>query len=864
MNTAANLALHGLSAQDVLRESFLFRDLEGSQIVHLRRIIAKHPLRISAVYLVLTIAWTIATALGAMRTDTYTFALHFVPHASMFALIIGTIIYPLHLLWMPIGAYLLMFTAQATIPYFAPAGTPEDLLQLGPYWIGLLLTIVTGVTPGLICRALVQRLVQRMTSFSVDLVISLASGLIFTLFVVAQILLFRWIILANYPELVSVIGVDGPYIKAGLMRAALGGITVSGFLIGVLQYPSYRDLITAVMFATLFPVLALLGYYGLSLHKTMDMVCLGGIFAIMLPMRLVVPTIALGMVTYIAMTGALISGAPPDNPTEWVIQVYSIITLAIVVVILALRANGSHLLNQQTSSVRRLNTVRNYAGVGIFSVDVNTRLVSVDPVTQRMLGAPPQFDIATMMRKFGEREQRELRRLLFQRPGETTTLLARMREMPGVARSRVIRLFLWYEKTQENTPVVYGLVVDVTGEHIQERALKETLAELSIRQDQQKQMFSIISHELRTPASVISMLVDDLAEPAIEPSRIRQRLREATDQLLGVLTDMRQAVNPEKNLPVNLVALTPSDLAESIRNTFEMQARTAGVSIRLRLGDGANETVMGDSVRVKQIIGNLIRNAIIHSRCSTITLTYRSAPSTNLKERMGVWSVTDNGIGIAADQVDRLFQPFERGGDDARNRADGSGLGLYIVRTAAELLGGTVEFFPAPEGGAGYHIRMPEPLATPEQLAHEQNAEEIQIDFSQMHLLLAEDNSLVAEVTSARLRKHFASVNVVGSGREALDYIETNSPDIVITDLFMPEMPGDELTRILRSDGFDKPIIGLTAAVVGDDMRQFEMAGASCVMTKPLDEAALMRFLRQDAIARMPAATPSDSEAVAG
>ena len=88
-------------------------------------------------------------------------------------------------------------------------------------------------------------------------------------------------------------------------------------------------------------------------------------------------------------------------------------------------------------------------------------------------------------------------------------------------------------------------------------------------------------------------------------------------------------------------------------------------------------------------------------------------------------------------------------------------------------------------------------------------------------------------------------VEVVGSGREALDLIAQDPPDVVVTDLFMPEMSGDELTRTLRANGFTKPIIGLTAAVVGDDMRQFEKAGASTVMTKPLDDTALMRFLRK-------------------
>jgi signal transduction histidine kinase len=179
---------------------------------------------------------------------------------------------------------------------------------------------------------------------------------------------------------------------------------------------------------------------------------------------------------------------------------------------------------------------------------------------------------------------------------------------------------------------------------MQERTLKETLAELSMRQDQQKQLFSIISHELRSPASVISMLVEDIDKTAPNFDQQFSMLREASDQMMGTLTDMRQAVNPEKNLPVNLRPFVPADLAETTRNIYDLQAKAANVTLRLRLGDGAHETCVGDTVRIKQIVGNLIRNAIIHSQCTTITISYRAAYGTSSLERTGVWSVTDDGM----------------------------------------------------------------------------------------------------------------------------------------------------------------------------------------------------------------------------
>jgi len=843
MALKTTFAISNNKTPDDLRDSLLFRDLDGSQLLRLRSQIADHPARHTLIYLAFTAIWALGLAFGAESHGTPELAIYFVPHSALFALVLGLLIYPARMIYWPILAFVGLYFAQAIIPtYNLPSpDQAKDIYQM--LWTGLAVNLFIGSVVGVILRIALNALDKRLSPYTVDLTISVVTGVFFTLVSIATIT--GMITAFASAEGVALMAANEDFLMQAAIRCGYGGIVVSTFFIGMIQFPRPSDVVWAMPFALAFPILATLGRYGFQLHVILDAIALCAIFAVVLPIRLVVPTLTVGMLIYATMTGAIVTPPTIETNSDLIIEIYALIALGIVIFVLGLRSHGNHLQDQQVSSLRRLNTVRNYAGVGVFAVDLTSRMVSVDPVTQRMLGVPQSFDVASMMRKFGDHEQKELRRMMFQRPGDTTTLLARLRQAPGSNMHRVIRLFLWYERSFDNSPVVYGLVVDVTGEHLQERALKETLAELSIRQDQQKQMFSIISHELRTPASVISMLIDDLNDEQADRPHLTKRLREATDQLLGVLTDMRQAVNPEKNLPINPVPFVPADLAESIRNTFEMQAQASGITIRLRFGEGANEMVLADSVRIKQILGNLIRNAIIHSRCSAITVTYRSSIGDNLDDRTGVWSITDDGIGIAPEEVERLFQPFQRGGQDARNRADGSGLGLYIVRTTAQLLGGSVTYFPAPEGGAGYHVRIAEPLASAEDLRQVAHMDDDSVDFGEMYVLLAEDNALVAEVTSARLRKFMGRVEVVGSGRAALDLIAVDPPDVVVTDLFMPEMSGDELTRTLRANGFTKPIIGLTAAVVGDDMRQFEKAGASTVMTKPLDDTALMQFLRK-------------------
>ncbi|MFD1807940.1 response regulator [Gemmobacter lanyuensis] len=112
-------------------------------------------------------------------------------------------------------------------------------------------------------------------------------------------------------------------------------------------------------------------------------------------------------------------------------------------------------------------------------------------------------------------------------------------------------------------------------------------------------------------------------------------------------------------------------------------------------------------------------------------------------------------------------------------------------------------------------------------------------------MLLAEDNALVADVMRARLEKHVGPVTHAANGREALDLALQMQPDLLITDLFMPEIDGDELIRTLRERGYTRPIIGISAAVVGHDLDRFRAAGASAIMQKPLDTQQLKQCLEQ-------------------
>jgi signal transduction histidine kinase/CheY-like chemotaxis protein len=374
------------------------------------------------------------------------------------------------------------------------------------------------------------------------------------------------------------------------------------------------------------------------------------------------------------------------------------------------------------------------------------------------------------------------------------------------------------------------------------QALHRRLSELSSRQDRQQQLFSIISHELRTPASVLSMLVQNLG-PGPLTDATRRQLVDATDQLMSILANMRQTVTPTQNLPISKVAYAPAALAEQLRAMLEPQARAQGMQIRLELDESAAFFRNNDQMRIRQALTNLLRNAILHSKGKLITLRYQSLSA---PEPISLWQVQDDGIGIAPQDVDRLFAPFTRGLQDPRAQADGSGLGLFIAKSSIEALGGSLTFFEPKQGGAGYRVQLPEVIVTPDLPPQPApRAESGAVSFPDLYILMAEDNALVAEVTQAVLAKFVGRIEIADNGRSALEKLRSDPPDLLITDLFMPEVNGDDLVRQIRALGMTLPIVGATAAVVGDDVERFRAAGADLVMSKPLDFKALREIMRK-------------------
>lgn len=803
----------------------------------MRDAVAAYPTISLAAFAVTTLFWTVLMTLGVTLHWQHVMSVSLTPHIAQYALILAFFLYPPRLYALPVLLYVALFAVLFFLP-FGPRwhdipGISHDIFL----WF-FVLNFGGAVGAGLAMRFLLHRLTW-LRRDTLDLTVALAALPVFTGFGILQMYL-TFAVFADLPaDLAAAIGITPGHAEPILERALRGGVVFSAFMIAVMQRPTLRDVLRGTLWSALFPLLHLVQQAGFTVLPVMEVTGLAMILGLLLPVEIGILACVIGVPVYSALTGAYLSDLVSEPDMTELVEHTAIGLLVLLVAVVAVRTKSRLALMQRNASLRRMGHIREFAGVGLFAINLETRVVKLDQAAQRLLRSEPSETVDSLRLRVSEDARAELDRLLSGSLPMDEIPALKLAPAEGHAQSRWLRLMAWNERAQHGDRMLYGLLLDRTEEMDRETRLNEALSELSRRQDRQRQLFSMISHELRTPASVVSLLIDDIGEGA-DLSHLRHQLRNATDQLLSVLDDMRQTVNPEKNLPVRMVPYVPAELAESVRNLMELGARDKNITLAVVLGSGADRPRVTDAVRLKQAIGNLVRNSIIHSQGRLVTIRWSLAATGT----GSTWIVEDDGVGIPSEDIERMFQPFERGAADPRRQPDGSGLGLFIARSAIEVIGGTLRHFQPDGGGAGYVIHLPDAVAQAETAPQPEPEPRPAAAESPatMRILLAEDNALVAEVMKARLERQFGPVTLATNGSEAFDAARSAPFDLVITDLFMPEMDGDELTRRLRAEGLTLPVIGLTAAVVGAETDRFRAAGVNAVMRKPMDFAALRQM----------------------
>ncbi|MEW5686464.1 MAG: ATP-binding protein [Pseudomonadota bacterium] len=388
--------------------------------------------------------------------------------------------------------------------------------------------------------------------------------------------------------------------------------------------------------------------------------------------------------------------------------------------------------------------------------------------------------------------------------------------------------------------------------------------------DAKSEFLARMSHEIRTPLNgVLGMAQALAAEPDLKPAHQRSLsvIRQSGESLLVILNDILDLSKVEAGrLELEKI---PFDLGETVRGaqeTFAGQASAKGVGFRLDLDPRAVGTYLGDPTRVRQILYNLLSNAVKFTERGQIEL------SIAWRNEVLEMVVADSGVGIAPQDLPRLFSRFQQVDSSTTRRYGGTGLGLSICRELAELMGGAIEVESTPGVGARFTVLLPlrrlgdpeTPLLEPETV-EERSAAALAEGGLPLRVLVAEDNPVNQLVVQTLLDQIGIHPDLVADGAMAVEAWRGAPYDMILMDVQMPIMDGVSAARAIRlaelAEGRPRtPILALTANAMQHQVAEYLAAGFDGHVAKPIDATRLYETLAAAAPAP-PAHRPETIEA---
>ncbi len=373
--------------------------------------------------------------------------------------------------------------------------------------------------------------------------------------------------------------------------------------------------------------------------------------------------------------------------------------------------------------------------------------------------------------------------------------------------------------------------------------------------------FSNVSHDMRTPLNAITGL-SALAEQHLDDKqRVRDYLNKiqiASDQLLDLVNDTLEISKMEHG-KIQL-SIADFSLPENLRQTmavFALQAQVQDKNFRMDL-QIEHPYVKGDWFRIQRVLNNVLSNAFkFTEKGDSISLSVDELTMPNSEYLRYRFKISDTGIGMSKEFLQKLFIPFERETNFAAAKVAGTGLGMAIAYSMVSQMEGEIVAESELGKGSTFTIVLPLQVADTASKAKPLAVKrQDPVDLKGMRVLLAEDNEINMEISTEMLQMRGMQVTQAMDGKQAFDCFEQNAPntfDVILMDMQMPQMDGCQAAKAIRSlpreDAKTIPIIAVTANAFAEDISRTQQAGMNAHISKPIDfdvlESVLRRFLLQ-------------------
>lgn len=369
---------------------------------------------------------------------------------------------------------------------------------------------------------------------------------------------------------------------------------------------------------------------------------------------------------------------------------------------------------------------------------------------------------------------------------------------------------------------------------------------------------SRMSHDIRTPLNGIIGLIK-INETHMDDRELvktnQDKMLVSADHLLSLINDVLQMSKLEdENIEISHEPIDLGEISREVGTIISGRTAEAGIAFEIGKQELPVSYVYGSPLHIRQIFLNIYGNCIKYNKPhGKVTTTLKC-----LGEKNGIvtyrWTISDTGIGMSEEFLKHIFEPFVQEHSDARTVYSGTGLGMSIVKKIIDRMNGTIVVISKEGEGSTFVITLPFEIAEkPEEIPAEMDGE---VNIAGLHLLLAEDNELNAEIARTLLEDEGAITTIVNDGQQAVDIFSRNKPgtfDAILMDIMMPEMDGLSATKAIRAldreDAGTIPIIAMTANAFDEDEKKCMEAGMNAHLVKPLDiqkmKEAVCRYLNK-------------------
>jgi len=390
---------------------------------------------------------------------------------------------------------------------------------------------------------------------------------------------------------------------------------------------------------------------------------------------------------------------------------------------------------------------------------------------------------------------------------------------------------------------IFGISRNITELKNAKQAAEES-TKLAEKANQVKTHFlANMSHEMRTPLNGIQCALELLKESQCEQEKAEliSIIESSTEALSRQTSDILQYAKIGKGkISLQEANYSPLELIQSMVKIITNRAESKALIVNISINEKVPNLVHGDADRVKQVLLNIVNNAIKFTHQGSISISLEFEQS---KQRLN-FCIVDTGIGIEESDQEKLFKPFSQVDDSTTRQFEGNGLGLAISKDLVQLMHGEIHLSSRLGEGTTCEFSIPYKIAIEKPEIKPQKSNKC---FNDVNILIVEDNPTNQLVLKKMLKKTVTSITLANDGMQAIELCQNNAFDIILMDWHMPVLDGLETTKTLRKNPLfsNTPILGLTASVMDEDIKACLDAGMNTVITKPINREELFGAITQ-------------------